>query len=49
MEKEISKYNEAMKLAKACNDKLVEAEKAIHQVLQEDGTITELKDDTNNA
>lgn len=45
LDEAISKYNEAMKLAKACNDKLMEAEKAIHKVLQEDGTMVDLKEE----
>lgn len=35
----ITKFNEAMKLAKICNDKLKSAEESINKVLKEDGTL----------
>ena len=35
----IDKFNEAMKLAKVCNDKLKEAEKSINKVIKEDGSL----------
>lgn len=37
----ITKFNEAIKLAKECSDKLKTAEEAINQVLKEDGTLTD--------
>lgn len=39
----INKYTEAMKLAKECSKKLDEAEKAVNEILQEDGSLGEFK------
>ncbi len=39
----IAKFNEAMKIAKLCNDKLKKAEESVHQILNEDGTLEEFK------
>lgn len=36
----INKFKEAMTLAKKCDEKLKNAEEIIHQILNEDGTIT---------
>ena len=35
----INKFNEAMKLAKACNDKLKNAEDNINKILKENGKL----------
>ena len=35
----IDKFNEAMKLAKACNDKLKKAEESVNKILKEDGSL----------
>lgn len=37
----INKYTDAMKLAKECSDELDSAEKAVNQVLNENGTLEE--------
>ena len=39
----INKYTEAMKLAKECSKKLDEAEKAVNEILKEDGSLEEFK------
>lgn len=39
----INKYTEAMKLAKECSKKLDEAEKAVNEILKEDGSLGEFK------
>ena len=39
----INKYTEAMKLAKECYKKLDEAEKAVNEILKEDGSLGEFK------
>ena len=39
----INKYTEAMKLAKECSNKLEEAEKAVNQILNENGELEEFK------
>lgn len=35
----ITKFNEAMKIAKVCNDKLKNAEEAVNKILNEDGSL----------
>ncbi len=35
----IEKFNEAMKIAKICNDKLKKAEESVNQILKEDGSL----------
>lgn len=37
----ISKYTEAMNIAKECSDKLDAAEKAVNKILNEDGKLEE--------
>ena len=44
----INKFNEAMVLAKTCDEKLKQAEESINKILNNDGTITEFKVDENN-
>lgn len=39
----IEKFNEAMKLAKICDDKLKNAEKALTKIVNEDGTIADFE------
>lgn len=39
----INKYTEAMKLAKECSQKLDSAEKAVNQILNENGNLEEFK------
>ena len=39
----ISKYTEAMNIAKECSDKLDAAEKAVNKILNEDGNLKEFK------
>lgn len=39
----IKKFNEAMKLAKICNDKLKSAEESVNKVLNSDGTLQDFK------
>lgn len=39
----INKYTEAMKLAKECSEKLDSAEKAVNQILNENGNLEEFK------
>ena len=39
----INKFNEAMKLAKICDEKLKNAEESINKILNSDGTISEFK------
>lgn len=39
----INKYTEAMKLAKECSEKLDSAEKAVNQILNENGKLEEFK------
>ena len=39
----INKYTEAMKLAKECSKKLDEAEKAVNEILKEDGSLGNFK------
>lgn len=39
----ISKYTEAMNIAKECSDKLDAAEKAVNKILNEDGNLEEFK------
>ncbi len=39
----INKYTEAMKLAKECSEKLDNAEKAVNQILNENGELEEFK------
>ena len=37
----ITKFNEAMKIAKVCNDKLNKAEESVNKILNKDGTLEE--------
>lgn len=39
----IKKFNEAMKLAKVCDDKLKKAEESVNQILKEDDTLQEFQ------
>ena len=39
----IKKFNEAMKLAKICDDKLKKAEESVNLILKEDGTLESFK------
>lgn len=39
----INKFNEAMKLAKTCDDKLKTAEESVNKILSEDGTLKDFK------
>lgn len=39
----ISKFNEAMKIAKTCDDKLKNAEESVNKILKEDGSIEDFK------
>lgn len=39
----IKEFNEAMKLAKVCDDKLKKAEEAITKIVNEDGTLSDFK------
>ena len=43
----INKFNEAMILAKNCDEKLKNAEESINKILNNDGTISEFKIDEN--
>ena len=39
----ITKFNEAMKIAKICNDKLNNAEESVNKILNKDGTLDDFK------
>lgn len=39
----ITKFNEAMKIAKTCDEKLKHAEETVNQILKEDGTLEAFK------
>ena len=39
----ISKFNEAMKIAKNCNDKLNKAEESVNKILNKNGTLDNFK------
>jgi len=39
----IAKFNEAMKIAKNCNDKLNKAEESVNKILNKDGTLEDFK------
>lgn len=39
----ITKFNEAMKIAKVCNDKLTKAEESVNKILNKDGTLEDFK------
>ena len=39
----INKFNEAMKIAKECNDKLKNAEESINKILKDNGKLEEFK------
>lgn len=39
----INKFNEAMKLAKSCNDKLTSAEENINKILKENGKLEDFQ------
>ena len=39
----IDSFNEAMKLAKSCDDKLKNAEEKVYQILNKDGKLEEFK------
>ncbi len=39
----ISKFNEAMKLAKICNDKLKKAEDSVNLIMKDDGTTEKIE------
>lgn len=41
----INKYTDAMKLAKECSEKLDNAEKAVNQILNENGNLEEFKEE----
>lgn len=43
LEDAIKKFNEAMKLAKVCDDKLKKAEESVNQILKEDDTLQEFQ------
>ncbi len=43
LDEAIDKFNEAIKIAKLCDDKLKKAEKAVSQILKEDGTLEDFK------
>jgi len=43
LDEAIQKFNEAMVLAKNCDEKLKNAEESIHKILNDDGTITDFK------
>lgn len=44
----INKFNEAMVLAKTCDEKLKQAEESINKILNNDGTITDFNIDESN-
>jgi exodeoxyribonuclease VII small subunit len=39
----ITKFNEAMKIAKICNDKLTKAEESVNKILNKEGTLEDFK------
>lgn len=39
----ITKFNEAMKIAKICNDKLTSAEESVNKILNKDGTLEDFQ------
>jgi len=39
----ISKFNEAMLLAKSCNEKLDKANESVNEILNKDGTLEDFK------
>lgn len=39
----ITKFNEAMKIAKKCNDKLNKAEESVNKILNKSGTLEDFK------
>lgn len=39
----ITKFNEAMKIAKNCNDKLNKAEESVNKILNKEGTLEDFK------
>lgn len=39
----ITKFNEAMKIAKICNEKLNNAEESVNKILNKDGTLEDFK------
>lgn len=39
----VTKFNEAMKIAKICNDKLNNAEESVNKILNKDGTLEDFK------
>lgn len=39
----ITKFNEAMKIAKNCNEKLNKAEESVNKILNKDGTLEDFK------
>jgi len=39
----ITKFNEAMKIAKVCNDKLTKAEESVNKILNKEGTLEDFK------
>ena len=43
LDKAITKYSEAMKLAKSCSDKLNNATEKVNQILKENGTLEEFQ------
>lgn len=43
LDKAIEKYSEAMKLAKACGDKLNNATEKVNQILKENGELEEFE------
>ena len=44
----IEKFNEAMKLAKLCDDKLKNAEEKVNSILNKDGKLEEFKIEENS-
>ena len=47
LEDSITKYTEAMKLVKACGDKLNKASESVNKILTENGTLEDFKIDDN--
>ncbi len=39
----INKFNEAMNIVKACNDKLNKAEESVNKILNKDGSLDDFK------
>ena len=43
LDEAIDKFNEALKIAKACDDKLKKAEEAVNKILMSDGSLKDFK------